>query len=439
MRPAWIIERKRDGHALTSGEIEFFVHGFTDGSIPDYQMSSLAMAIYFRGMSGPELDALTDAMMRSGTLIDLSSLAAPTADKHSTGGVGDKVSLVLAPLVAACGVAVPMISGRGLGITGGTLDKLESIPGYRTGLSLEEFKSVLQQCGCSMIGQTAEIVPADRKLYALRDVTATVPSIPLIAASIMSKKLAEGAATLVLDVKWGRGAFMKSLADARTLAGTMLEIGRRAGRRMTALITDMNQPLGRTAGNALEVRESLDALRGRGPADLMSVTLELSAEMLCLSGRAADRGSALAQLRAALTDGRAFASFKEMVRLHGGDTGVLDNPDRLPAAPIHRVHPSPQDGFIAQADADLVGRACVALGAGRRKASDPVDHGAGVSGIRKIGERVSKGEPLLTLHGASESAIREASDLLDGAFLIESAPTQEPVLIVEKLTPETIR
>lgn len=436
MHPAWIIERKRDGHPLTKDEIEFFVRGFTDGSIPDYQMAALAMAVYFRGLSAPELDTLTDSMMRSGTLVDLSAIHVPTADKHSTGGVGDKVSLILAPLVAACGVAVPMISGRGLGITGGTLDKLESIPGYRTALSLEEFKSVLARCGCSMIGQTAEIVPADRKLYALRDVTATVPSIPLIAASIMSKKLAEGAATLVLDVKWGRGAFMKSLDDARALARTMLQIGHRMGRRMAAFLTDMNQPLGRTAGNALEVRESIDALRGRGPDDLMAVTLELSAEMLCLAGRAADRASAMAQLRAAIEDGRAFSTFKEMARLHGGDTSVLDDPNRMRPARIVKPFPSPQDGFVAQADADLIGRACIALGAGRKKASDPVDHSAGVSGIRKIGDRVARGEQLLVLHGPSDAAINEAQGLLANAFTIARSPQSVPPLIVERLTPE---
>lgn len=433
MRPAWIIERKRDGQNLSPAEIEFFVNGFTDGSIPDYQMSALAMAIFFRGLAVQEIDALTNAMMKSGTVIDLSGLGIPTADKHSTGGVGDKVSLILAPLVASCGVAVPMISGRGLGITGGTLDKLESIPNYRTGLSLEEFRSVLDQCGCSMIGQTAEIVPADRKLYALRDVTATVPSIPLIAASIMSKKLAEGASSLVLDVKWGRGAFMKSIEDARLLARTMLDIGRRMGRRMAAFITDMNQPLGRTAGNALEVRECVEAMRGRGPGDLMAVTLELSSEMLCLSGEADDHDGAMAQLEAALQDGRAFARFKTMVALHGGNVDVLDDPDRLPSARIRRPYPSPGNGFVAEVDADLIGRACIALGAGRRKASDSVDHAAGVSDIRKIGERVVQGESLLVLHGNSDAVVHEASELLRKAFKITQDPPPIPTLVVERI------
>jgi pyrimidine-nucleoside phosphorylase len=436
MRPSWIIERKRDGQALTSAEIEFFVRGFTDGSIPDYQMSALAMAIYFRGMSGPELDAMTDAMMRSGATVDLSGLAMPTADKHSTGGVGDKVSLVLAPLVAACGVAVPMISGRGLGITGGTLDKLESIPGYRTGLSLHEFRSVLEACGCSLIGQTPEIVPADRKLYALRDVTATVPSIPLIAASIMSKKLAEGASSLVLDVKWGRGAFMKSVDDARTLARTMLSIGQRMGRRTAALITDMNQPLGRTAGNALEVTESVEALRGGAPDDLMEVTLELGAEMLLLAGRVPDLDAGFAELRGALAGGRAFAVFRRMVELHGGDAAALDDPSRLPSAPFKVRFPAGSDGFVAKADADLIGRACIALGAGRRKAADSVDHGAGASGIRKIGEQVRKGDSLLVLHGATEECVREAVGLLDGAFEIAPTPPRHVPLITERLQPE---
>jgi pyrimidine-nucleoside phosphorylase len=436
MRPAWIIEKKRDGQALAPAEIGFFIRGFTDGSIPDYQMSALAMAIYFRGMSGAELDALTDAMMRSGATVDLSGIAMPTADKHSTGGVGDKVSLVLAPLVAACGVAVPMISGRGLGITGGTLDKLESIPGYRTGLSLGEFRAVLEQCGCSMIGQTPEIVPADRKLYALRDVTATVPSIPLIAASIMSKKLAEGASSLVLDVKWGRGAFMKSVDEARVLARTMLTIGHRMGRRTAALITNMNQPLGRTAGNALEVIESIEALRGGGPDDLVELTLELGAEMLLLSGRVPDLDAGLAELRGALAGGRAFAVFRRMVELHGGDAAALDDPSRLPAAPVRVPFPADRDGFVTKADADLIGRACIALGAGRRKAADSVDHGAGVSGIRKIGEQVRKGDSLLVLHGGTEACVKEAIDLLGDAFALAPSPPRYAPLIAERLQPE---
>lgn len=433
MHPAWIIEKKRDGKALSPQEIDSFIRGFTEGSIPDYQMSALAMAVFFRGLSGPELDALTDSMMRSGVVVDLSDLGLPTSDKHSTGGVGDKVSLILAPLVASCGVAVPMISGRGLGITGGTLDKLESIRGYRTGLSLGEFRTVLAKCGCSMIGQTPEIVPADRKLYALRDVTATVPSIPLIAASIMSKKLAEGASSLVLDVKWGRGAFMKSVEEARTLAQTMLSIGRRAGRGVTAFITDMNQPLGRAAGNALEVRECVEAMRGQGPQDLMQITLELSAEMLLLAGMVPDRSAAVARLRDSLSNGSALARFREMVGLHGGDITVLDDLSRLPTAAIRLPLASPREGFVARADADLIGRACIALGAGRRKSSDTVNHAAGVSGIRKIGERVAKGEPLLVVHGSAEAEVREAMEMLAAAFSVEPTPANPPPLIVEKV------
>ena len=286
MVPQWIIEKKRDGHALNEEEIRFFIDGYTRGDIPDYQMAAMAMAIFLRGMNAAETAVLTDAMMRSGDLIDTSSIAAPRVDKHSTGGIGDKISLVLAPLLACCGAAVPMISGRGLGITGGTLDKLASIPGYRTDLSEEEFVRVVRTCGCSITGQTARLVPADRKLYALRDVTATVPSIPLITASIMSKKLAEGIDHLVLDVKFGTGAFMRTRMDAHRLASSLVRVGREMGRKVTALLTDMNEPLGRTAGNALEVVESVECLYGRGPADVMDLTLALGAELLAMAGLA---------------------------------------------------------------------------------------------------------------------------------------------------------
>ena len=285
MLPQWLIEKKRDGLAHSADELRAWIAGYVRGEIPDYQMAAWAMAVYFRGLTFEETAALTEAMLRSGAVVDTSALPWPTADKHSTGGIGDKISLVLAPLVACCEVAVPMISGRGLGITGGTLDKLEAIPGYRTRLSRERFLEILADCGCSIMGATEDLAPADRKLYALRDVTGTVPSIPLIAASILSKKLAEGASALVLDVKWGRGAFMKTVPQARELARTMVEIGRRMGRRMTALITDMNQPLGRTAGNALEIAETLAVLRGEGPDDVRELTLELGAQI----GRASCR------------------------------------------------------------------------------------------------------------------------------------------------------
>jgi len=432
----WLIEKKRDGQSLTAAEIDFIVRGFTDGSIPDYQMSALAMAICFRGMSPDELNALTRAMMNSGRVVSPASLPRPTGDKHSTGGVGDKVSLILAPLVAACGVTVPMISGRGLGLTGGTLDKLESIPGYRTDLSQDAFVSVLRACGCSLIGQTSELAPADRKLYALRDVTGTVPSIPLIASSILSKKLAEGAETLVLDVKWGCGAFMKTRDSADELARTLVGIARSAGRRVADLVTDMNQPLGRTAGNALEVREAIAALKGHGPADLMDVTYALGVEMLGLTGRAPTPEAARANLERAIDDGTAFNRFREMVRLHGGDVSVIDNPVRLPVSAYRRASVAPRTGYLATARADAIARACVVLGAGRERTSDTVDPSAGASDIRKVGEHVTAGDPLLVLHGASEDAIRAAMRQLDGAFTIQAAPVKTPPLIATRITDE---
>jgi len=433
MLPQWIIEKKRDGHALTEAEIRFFINGYAVGDIPDYQMSALAMAIYFRGMSLDEVAALTDAMMRSGDVLDTSRLHRPTVDKHSTGGIGDKVSLVLAPLMACAGVAVPMISGRGLGITGGTLDKLESIPGYRTNLAPKEFLRVVDRCGCSIIGQTARLAPADKKLYALRDVTATVPSIPLISASIMSKKLAEGLDALVLDVKWGRGAFMKTREDARALARTMVAIGKRMKTGMTAVITDMNQPLGRAAGNAVEIVETIEALQGRGPKDLMDETLELGAHMLVLARKATSREPALAVLRKHLDSGAAFEKFTEMVRLHGGDVRAIDRAGRLPAARIHRPFAAPRGGYVAAADADAIGRACIVLGAGRRKVEDTVDHAAGITGLAKIGEKVDKGQPLLVLHANDTAKVREAQRLLAGAFRISGTKTTAPKLIVETI------
>lgn len=434
MVPQWIIERKRDGQALADDEIRGFIRGFTRGEIPDYQMSALAMAIYFRGMTFEETTCLTDAMLRSGETVDTSSIPIPKVDKHSTGGIGDKVSLVLAPLAACCGVAVPMLAGRGLGITGGTLDKLESIPGYRTDLARDEFVAVLRQCGCSITGQTAELAPADRKLYALRDVTGTVPSIPLIAASIMSKKLAEGADALVLDVKWGKGAFMKTVEEARRLARTMVEIGRRMGKRMTALITDMNQPLGRTAGNVVEVAEAVLALRGQGPADLMAETLELCAHMLLLGGKAASRQEALALLERQIESGRAFEKFKEMARLHGGSDAALDDPSRLPSAAIRDEIPSPGGGYVTEVNAELVGRACLALGAGRTRVEDSVDHAAGITGIVKIGERVANSQPLMTLHANDRRRLGAATKLLHGAVKVADAPPPALPLILDTIS-----
>jgi pyrimidine-nucleoside phosphorylase len=438
MLPQWIIEKKRDGNALSEKDIREFIRGYSEGDIPDYQMSALAMAIFFQGMSFDEVTILTDAMMHSGDLIDTSSLKVPTADKHSTGGIGDKVSLILAPLVACCDVAVPMLSGRGLGITGGTLDKLESIPGYRTDITANYFLKVLSTCGCSITGQTAELAPADKKLYALRDVTGTVPSIPLISASIMSKKLAEGASNLVLDVKWGTGAFMQSLDQARELARTMVEIGHRMGRGMTAILTDMNQPLGCTAGNSVEIIETVEALRGKGPKDLMDVTLALSAEMLVLAGRAKTEAEAIDMLQAKLDSGEAFEKFKAMVALHGGNINTLDHTDQLPHASIEQTLTAKRDGIIADVNADRIGRAVLLLGGGRSQTTDTIDPAVGITHLCKVGSPIKSGEPLLKIHANSQKTLEAAKQLaLQGISIADTAP-QPHALIVETIRPKDL-
>ena len=329
MIPQWVIEKKRDGGTLDEAEIRAFIAGFTDGAIPDYQMAALAMAIYFRGMTSEEMAILTDAMMRSGDLVTFEAWPRPTADKHSTGGIGDKLSLMIAPLAASAGLAVPMISGRGLGITGGTLDKLETIPGYNTHLSVEAFKRVVARVGCSIIGQTDRLAPADKKLYALRDVTGTVPSIPLITASIMSKKLAEGADTLVFDVKCGRAAFMQTPDSARLLAQSLIRVGRTLNRKTGALITDMDQPLGRTAGNAVEVIEAIETLKGGGPSDTRHLTIGLTAQMTVLGGIHSNAETARSELARRLDDGRALEVFRQMVTAHGGDERIIDGAERF--------------------------------------------------------------------------------------------------------------
>jgi pyrimidine-nucleoside phosphorylase len=418
MLPQWIIEKKRNGEVLSDAELESFIGGYVRGDIPDYQMAAFAMAVFFRGMTPEETASLTRAMMNSGDCVDTSAISLPKIDKHSTGGIGDKISIPLAPLVASCGVAVPMISGRGLGITGGTLDKLESIPGYRTALSIREFLAVLQSCGCSMIGQTDRIVPADRKLYALRDVTATVPSIPLIVSSIMSKKLAEGIDGLVLDVKCGRGAFMKTREDARALAGSLVQVGRAMGKKVTTLITAMDQPLGRTVGNALEMVEAIDILRGEGPEDATELTLRLGAEMLVLAGVVPVAGEALPLLRRKLDSGAALATFKTMVGLHGGRIEVIDNPGLFPVAPVRHAVPALRAGTVLAVDAETIGRISLLLGAGRTKTTDRIDPAAGVSGLVKVGERVEAGTPLATLHCASQDLMEAALPLAGGAFVI---------------------
>jgi pyrimidine-nucleoside phosphorylase len=429
--PQHVIARKRDGAELQRGEIEAFVKGATDGSWADYQLSALLMAIYLKGMTPGETAALTEAMLRSGTEADLSSIRAPKADKHSTGGVGDKVSLHLAPMVAACGVVVPMISGRGLGHTGGTLDKLESIPGFRVGLSLEEYRAQLARIGVALIGQTAELAPADRKLYALRDVTATVECIPLICASILSKKLASGIDVLVCDVKYGRGAFMRDKARARELAVTLTTVAKAMGKPTRAVLTCMDEPLGRTVGNALEVAESVACLRGAGPADLMEVTYAIGEQMLLLAGASAGAAEARSRLEASVASGSALAKFREMVAAQGGDVRVVDDPSGLPKASIRRALPSPRGGHVADVDALGVALAALHLGAGRSRAEDPVDHAVGVGDLAKAGEKVEPGGPLCTIHANSERSAREAADILLKAIVVGDAPGARPRLVDE--------
>ncbi|MDZ4198591.1 MAG: thymidine phosphorylase, partial [Kiritimatiellia bacterium] len=371
--------------------------------------------------------------------LDLSGLPLPKVDKHSTGGIGDKISLILAPLLACCGVAVPMISGRGLGITGGTLDKLESIPGFRTDLSEREFLAILEKCGFAMAGQTERLAPADRKLYALRDVTGTVPSIPLITASILSKKLAEGVEYLVMDVKCGRGAFMKTRADARALAKSILQVLHAMGRKGIAWITDMNQPLGRAIGNSLEVIESVETLRGRGPDDVLELTLALSAEALVLAGKAVNPDAARTLLRERIADGSAFERFKQLTALQGGDPEALEDYHRLPCARLQTPLTAASSGFIAEVDAEKIGRTCLALGAGRIRTDSTIDPAVGISGLVKIGEKVEKGQILATLHANLESARDAALHWVRDAFVIgASSPAAQPLLLerIENITPK---
>ncbi len=429
--PQHVIARKRDGGELDRGEIEAFVRGATDGSWADYQLSALLMAIYLRGMTPGETAELTKAMLGSGTVADLSGIKAPKADKHSTGGVGDKVSLHLAPMVAACGVVVPMISGRGLGHTGGTLDKLESIPGFRVGLSLAEYRAQLGRIGVALIGQTAELAPADRKLYALRDVTATVECIPLICASILSKKLASGIDVLVLDVKFGRGAFMRDKARARELAVALTTVSKAMGKPARAVLTAMDEPLGRSVGNALEVAESIACLKGSGARDLMEVTYAIGEQMLVLSGASGDAAAARARLEGSVSSGAALAKFREMVAAQGGDAGVVDDPARLPRARLRSALPSPRAGYVTDVDALGIALAALHLGAGRARAEDPVDHAVGVGDLAKSGDRVEAGGALCTIHANSERSAREAAEILLKAIVVGDAPRPRARLIDE--------
>ena len=428
-----LIRKKRNGQRLSSDELRALVDAYTKDELPDYQMSAFLMAVYFQSMEAEELAAWTEAMLYSGEVLDLGSIEGAKVDKHSTGGVGDKVSLILAPLAAAAGLKVPMISGRGLGHTGGTLDKLESIPGFDVNQTVERFKELVEEFGLGLIGQTGEIAPADKRLYALRDVTATVECIPLIASSIMSKKLAEGIDSLVLDVKVGSGAFMKDIEQARRLARTMIDIGASMDRPVRALITDMDQPLGRAVGNSLEVVESLETLRGQGPEDLTCLTVELVAEMLDVAGQADDREAEKKRLRGLLDDGSAMEIFLQIVEAQDGDVEACKDPSRLPTAKHTVTFDASTDGVIRAIDAEQVGLAATELGAGRRTKEDEIDPAVGFVFDKKRGDEVAQGEPIVTIHYNDESRLEAAKRRLIEAIIIGGEPASEPTLILDRL------
>ncbi len=429
LRVPAILERKRDGEALTRAEIDFLIAGYTRGDVPDYQMAAFAMAVHFRGMSDDETTDLTRAMLRSGEILDLSDLEGPKVDKHSTGGVGDKTSLILAPLAATCGVTIPMISGRALGHTGGTLDKLESIPGFRVGLSLDEFRQTLRTHKLSFIGQTAEIAPADKKLYALRDVTATVPVLPLIVASIMGKKLAEGIDALILDVKTGDGAFMQREEDSIRLAERMVAIGKGMGKRVAAVITDMNEPTGRMIGNSLEVEESILTLRGQGPKDLTDLCVELAAWMLVLTSVQPDLEAARAKIRQAISSGAGLDLFRRVIEAQGGDPRVCDDPTRLPQAKDRHAIRSEAKGFLHRIGCRAVGEASMILGAGRNTVAERIDPAVGIELGPKVGDSVRAGDVLATLHYNDAARLDPALARLKDAFAVGPEPVPPRPLV----------
>jgi pyrimidine-nucleoside phosphorylase len=430
MRAVDLIRKKRDSGDHSREEIDFLISGYTRGDVPDYQMAAWLMATWIRGLDRSETAALTEAMLYSGEVVNLDGIPGEKVDKHSTGGVGDKTSLILAPIVAAGGLTVPMISGRGLGHTGGTLDKLESIPGFNVNLSLEEFISVLRECGMGLIGQTAEIAPADKKIYALRDATSTVENIGLICASIMSKKLAEGIDALVLDVKTGSGAFMKREEDAVRLAELMVETGQRMGKNVVALITDMNQPLGRMAGHSNEIAECIDVLSGGGPADLVELSVELSAWMFFLGERSKSLEGGRFLAKSMISTGQAKAKFKQGIHLQGGDERVIDDPKLLPQARSHADVCSTSAGFITAINCEQLGTALATLGGGREKKEDTIDHAVGLEFHKRIGDRVEKGERLVTIHYNSGAKLTEAQSLITGSYQIgEIAPPERTKLI----------
>jgi pyrimidine-nucleoside phosphorylase len=424
-----LIERKRDGGALTDGEWRALIAGYVGGSIPDYQLAALAMAIMFQGLEPAEIAALTGAMVDSGARFDLAALPGPVVDKHSTGGIGDKTSLLLAPMLASLDVVVPMVAGRGLGHTGGTLDKLESIPGFRTGLSLGEARNQLDRAGAFIMGQTPELVPADRKLYALRDVSGSVESLPLIAASVMSKKLAEDLDGLVLDVKTGSGAFITDPARSLELARTMIELGERRGCRTVGLLTAMDRPLGIACGNALEVREAIAGLGGAGPADLMEVTVALAIEMLQVARPEIGRHDARRTVEGTIASGAAIERFRRLIAAQGGDPRVVDEPDRLPRAPHREPLRSPRDGTVVRVEPRAIGHAIIGLGGGRRLATDTIDPAVGVEVLVKPGDRVDAGAPLAIIHAGSVDSLEQARRALSRAIPIgEEAEPQLPLI-----------
>jgi pyrimidine-nucleoside phosphorylase len=426
-----LIQRKRDGKELAPEEIEFLIEGYTNGDIPDYQMSSFLMAVFFSGMSDREVSRLTECMLRSGDTVDLSDIPGVKVDKHSTGGVGDKTSFIVAPLAAAAGVVVPMMSGRALGHTGGTLDKLESIPGFRTNLTAEEFHKQLSELGLCFIGQTERLAPADRKLYALRDVTATVESIPLISSSIMSKKLAEGVDALVLDVKVGSGAFMKKQVEARRLAQTMVGIGRRMDKKVQALITDMNQPLGYAIGNALEIMEASQTLQNAGPADLTKLSIELAARMIFLGKKTASLDEARRLAEQHLVDGSGYRKLKQVVAAQGGNAQALDKFELLPNATGMREITSPRGGYVSSINAEDIGVASNMIGAGRDRKEDTIDPAVGIILEVKTGEKVDAGSVLCRLYYTKEDRVEEAAEMVEDAFSLSPQKPDERELILE--------
>ena len=430
IRPAELIERKRDGGELSAQELEELMLGYARDEIPDYQLAAFCMAVFFRGLTSAETYALTEAMIKTGETVDLrSALGRKVVDKHSTGGVGDKTSIAVGPIVAACGVPFAKMSGRGLGHTGGTLDKLESIPGFRVELSTDEFVAQVRDAGMAIIGASANLVPADKRLYALRDVTATVDNYSLIAASIMSKKIAGGAEAIVIDAKVGDGAFMKSLTDARQLAEAMLDLGRRSGREVVCLLTDMDQPLGRAVGNALEIREAVATLRGEGPPDFVELVLSACSRLLALSDLRVDEGEGRRRAEQAIADGSAVQAYERWIRAQGGDP----DEDALPKAPVVRELTAPRGGYVAELGAVRVGQAALHLGAGRRAKEDEIDHAVGIVCLRKPGDRVAEGEPLAELHARSEEAAGEAARELAAAYDLADKPPAERSVVLDVL------